>query len=153
MTVKQYIGAAVTESAKNFLTQLKKLPADQLDFQPSATSRTALDMAQECAFCPLWSIELTDKALGDAAPVRNIPTYEDRVSRVTVADLEAALSENLAHYHAALEAFPEDKLDEEFMTGWGKFTGASAFGVPHWNLDYHTGQICYIQLMHGDTTS
>jgi hypothetical protein len=51
---------------------------------------------------------------------------------------------------AAIIAFPEAEMNDEITLPWGTYTLAAVMGFPAWNLNYHFGQINYIQTLYGD---
>ncbi|MBL8059610.1 MAG: hypothetical protein JNK63_02710 [Chthonomonas sp.] len=119
----------------------------KLDFKPSDSNRTPMEMLVECSTVP-----------GFLAPTirnRELASMEGDHSYPELKTIEACR----AHFESvkgdlydAIKSFPQDKLKDKIETPWGTFTWMSFMAYAYWNPMYHVGQLGYIQLMHGDTS-
>ncbi|CAN5601515.1 hypothetical protein BH11ARM2_BH11ARM2_38310 [soil metagenome] len=51
---------------------------------------------------------------------------------------------------AAVLEFPSELLNEKIETPWGIFTWTQFLSYLYWKPMWHSGQLAYIGLMHGD---
>ncbi len=147
MNVKDYIIAATFKIADDFMRDVRAVPEDKLLWKPLDNGRSVLDLAQECAHCPLWTVSTIADILGVKASVEE---YEATATWTTVDACDQALRRHLVQYKECVLAFPEERIGESVTIQWGTFTMPEVFSFAHWNLTYHSGQVNYIQTLYGD---
>ena len=149
MTAKEYILAATDAQGKTLFTRARLVPADKLDWRPLDHGRSVFDIAQECALCPAWCVDvLKNQAY---IPSDDEAAYEQQKAALTDLDAcEAAFAENAAALKTVIEEFPEADMHKSIVTPWGTFTCYQLMAVALWNCSYHEGQINYIQTLYGD---
>lgn len=153
MRYQEHIIEATREAAESTFRYLRAVPADKLEWQPAETSRHALDLAREIAWCPLWSAELLE-----GKPFEWSPEIQEQMKAKdsqwkTVADCERVFAEHFARYEAVVSALSDEDLAKtQFLPFDGgrdhSYKELAAF--PHWNIVYHQGQVAYIQTLYGD---
>jgi uncharacterized damage-inducible protein DinB len=153
MSTTQQLAARMTEKAsENLIANIEAMPTDKQAWKPLDAGRSALSQVQECAVInPFFGAILRDRA------VPNMPwnEYEARCAALdTAAKATSALVEATAGLVAAIEAFPDNELQNTITLPFGEgmtMTYAQVLFASYWNMVYHTGQIAYIQTLYGDT--
>lgn len=154
MKMQEFIIYQTQGAMQMFYNSARSMPEDKLTWQPEETARTPLDLAQECAYFPLWMIPLlVDRKSPEYTPEDYQAMKDLRASWTTVDACEAACRENSEKYFAAIRAIPDDELDTMVDLPFAPGMKDSLAGVAmfhYWNLVYHLGQINYVQRMYGD---
>lgn len=130
------------------------MPADKLEWKPSETNRSAMELLQECAQSLGWpQFMLKENAFaGDPAEAFEKARLE-RAAWTTIDACEKAAMDNWAETKRFIAEYPEGDLDREIELPFApdlKLTVAEILASPYWNLTYHLGQLNYVQLMYGD---
>ncbi|MBN9503780.1 MAG: hypothetical protein BGO01_08360 [Armatimonadetes bacterium 55-13] len=124
------------------------LPADKLDWQPSANTRSALDQLQEVATAldVFWAsfterkIEWSDEMFAE---------WKESRSKITsLAELESKTREStkkLVEFMKGLSA--EDLTKPVELPFPGSYTLADVLAYHYWNMSYHEGQITMIGML------
>lgn len=154
MKYQDFIIASTKEASSNLFKAAKKTAADKVSWKPMDAGRSVLSICQECAKCADWAVEiLTNRKAGEHNE-ESMKAYMDEVSHWdTVEKCEAAAAEKLEKYYTYLATIPESAYRE---TCWLPFDGgrdfsvAELFNYPLWNMNYHEGQVGYIQTLYGD---
>ncbi len=136
----------IEEAYKELWENAEKVK-DKLDFKPSETNRTPLEMLVECATVPAF---LTPTIRTQSLPPMDGEHPEFDLK--SIAECKAHFESVKGGLYEAIKDFPQDKLTETIETPWGTFTWKSFLAYAYWNPMYHVGQLSYIQLMHGDTS-
>jgi hypothetical protein len=110
-------------------------------------------MCREIGMTPTWGMSI----LGTEPMVWNdevaAKTKAEQAEWLTVTDCEAVWNERFVALERAYLNVPDEKLSK---TKWLPYDGGRDFtfiemlDYPRWNLNYHAGQICYIQTLLGD---
>jgi hypothetical protein len=137
---------------ESLLHQAKRLPADKLEWKPMEEGRSALSQVQECAviagFYPHLFQTLQMPNLDEAAMKQ---FGEATAALDTLEKAETELRKNTATVAEAIRNMADDKLGQEMkFFGPDMWKVSSVLNAHCWNLQYHTGQICYIQTLLGD---
>lgn len=147
----QKLAASHTKVSNDWvIANLKAIPEDKLDWVPMGKARTALDIAGEMARFALW---LDEKIAGKS------PVFDDEAAvaawKKDFRTLDAILGEFERNSNALLstiENMPDAKLEDTIAFPWNeKEPMTDVIFYHYWNNSYHMGQLCYIQLMLGDT--
>ncbi len=137
---------------ESLLHQAKRLPADKLEWRPMDEGRSALAQVQECAV-----IARSDPHLFETLEMPNLDEAamkqfgEATAALDTFEKAEAELRKNTATVTDVIRNFPDEKLGIEMkFFGPNPWKVSSVLNSHCWNMQYHTGQICYIQTLLGD---
>lgn len=154
MTLKEFIIQHNREATDEVFRQTKALAADKVDWSPGDHARSALKQLAECSLSPLWAIDLMVKRKFEMSEELMAEFQSMTESLKTIEECEKTAYENLAKLEEAIRAFPESDMDQTIHIPFGAVqdrTYASVMALQFWNATYHSGQICYIQLLAGDT--
>ena len=124
---------------------------DKLNYKASDTTRTPLELVQECATMPgMLAQTIRDRKMSDATSgaMEDAPQPEPPA---TLDACRAAYEAGKGELFDAIRAFPDDQLEVPFETPWGTFAWRDFIAYSYWNPYYHTGQLAYVQTIHGDT--
>ncbi|MBL8088493.1 MAG: hypothetical protein JNM85_10550 [Chthonomonas sp.] len=154
MDIKELIISQSVKNSNELFHAARKVPADKLTWRPLDAGRHVLDLCQECALSPLWSVEmLHSRRCPDFTP-EMMAEFEAMKEKLTDLDAcEAACKKNLETLAEAVRAFPDADWGSTLTLPWGveKEYSFAAIGMIHyWNAVYHTGQVNYIQTLYGD---
>lgn len=152
MTTQEFIAAETERAMESLIRQAKRIPADRLTWKPMEEGRSALDQVAECAVIPGYMPGILASLKGPEFTEETMNAYRQaKDSLDTFEKAEALLRENTAKAVAAIKAVPEDKLGLEIpFFGPEPWKIAAIMNSHAWNMNYHTGQICYIQTLLGD---
>lgn len=128
-----------------FFDAVKTIPADKLNWKPSANSRSVLDQVQEVA--------TVFRSIPEAVTNRKLAWTEDQYAEMTaerqkvsdIGELEAMTRAGTAELVAFIKTVKENELEEVVEMPWpGDFRVADLLGYHGWNMAYHEGQIYMI---------
>jgi hypothetical protein len=150
MTIKEFIIAETVQSFDNLMVTARKVPAEKLDWKPLDSGRSTLDLAQECALCPLWVPGLLTARAFDPSMFEGFE--EAKAKMPTLDDCEAAGRANLETMKEAINSLPDAEMDARIDLPWGKgnYSLREVMTFASWNCTYHMGQVSYIQTLYGD---
>jgi hypothetical protein len=159
MDFKEFAILRNAKASDDLIRNLRAIPADKLDWKPAEKTRSALELGQECAQSPGWGVMILQHRgwpAGDPEQMQAqmAAAMAERQSWDTVDKIELAMKQNLAKLESAIRALPEEELATEIHLPFGPGMDmqlAEICLVQNWNATYHLGQICYVQLMLGDT--
>lgn len=152
MTKKELAKVWIEGSQDSFLRGLRYLPDDALSWSPAATSKSALAItAHVVATNYFFAQTLTDPA-GTPPEFSFIDAKTEEVSG-QMTDREGAVT----HFNQSCEALlaaiagtSEAQAEGAVNTPFGPKAFASWSLVPATHMDYHSGQLAYIQSILGD---
>lgn len=153
MTIQEYMIDTTRRSAQSLWKYAKAVPADKIEWSPGEGARTVLDLARECAMCPDWCIDVITGSGPEWSEEVGAAIKAEQEQWKTVEDCEAECNRRLEKLYEYFRTIPDEKLTEtKFLPydGGRDFTVAEMMEYPHWNFDYHLGQIAYIQTLYGD---
>lgn len=152
MTAQQLIAQETLRAMEAILHQATNVPPDKLTWKPMEEGRSVLDQIAECAIIPRYMPGVLETLKGPEFTEEMMNAFkEDKAAIDSLEKAEATIRENTAKAVAAILAVPDDKLELEIPFFGPKMWKVSSIMCSHmWNLDYHTGQICYIQTLLGD---
>jgi hypothetical protein len=138
------------ESCTNrFLATFSHVPDDRLNWSPSETAKTPLQMAAHAAlsnFAFAMFIKME--------PLTNMPGPEERKKRESEIDsrekLQAVLAESTKAALAAMDTVTDETIGMDVPSPF--FTAPMPFwmDLPSRHIDNHAAQIDYIQTIYGD---
>jgi len=152
MTAKEFIHSQCVRAGDSVFDAAAKIPIGKLSWKPLDEGRSALELAQECAYCPLWCVDTLNTRAFDMSKMEEFSKHyaESIKDWNTVEACRAAFHKNLSIFSEAMSAFPDPDMDQTIDLPWGNFTFAGIMFVPAWNCYYHLGQVNYIQTLYGD---
>ena len=149
-TIQQLAAEISRDAAEALARNAQAMPADKLNWSALDAGRTAFQQIVECAVI-----------YGVGAAIfteRRMPPMEPDSFGKAMAALDtpekalAALKTNSDALARAIEAFPDEHLDETIQLPF--FPTPRSFAhlllMPYWNSVYHLGQIAFIQTLYGD---
>jgi hypothetical protein len=144
---------ATQEAANEAFRYLQAVPEDKLEWKPSETGRTALDMAREMARTPVWAHQVIAGGGPEWSEEGMKEEQAIMAGFATVQDCQDECNRQLEALYELYRSLPDEKLKE---TKWLPFNGGrehtfqEMMDYPRWNFNYHTGQVAYIQTLYGD---
>ncbi|MBS1721142.1 MAG: hypothetical protein JST35_11910 [Armatimonadetes bacterium] len=153
MTLQMHLAASTRATMAAFLKEVEKVPADKLEWSPLDEGRTVLSMVQECGTLPRY-------LLGTLTTFEGIREMTEEIMNMYFADcakldtLEKAVAE-VRTQSEALASRIEALTDEEmartvYLMRPDPRPIADIASYHLMNMEYHRGQICYIQTLYGD---
>ncbi|WP_158409140.1 DinB family protein [Fimbriimonas ginsengisoli] len=147
--LRQVISAMISEACETYNSDLSHVPEDKLHAIPMGAARTPASFTAEC----IGFNRFVARAL------RNEPVYmpgtEEREAFVRSFDsltkLQEGLTDSCGVVIEALAALEPEELAAEVRAPWGQPLPAyrlAYYAASHMN--YHDGQINYIQSLYGD---
>jgi hypothetical protein len=153
MTIQEYMIQSTRAAADEFFRYVDKIPVDQLDFKPTETNRSLMDLIRECAMAPEWAVDIINGAQPDWSEESLAAINAEQSKWQTVEHCKRECESRLEKLFALYRSLSDEKLNESWFLpfdGGRDFTVVEMMEYPRWNFNYHTGQVAYIQLMLGD---
>ncbi len=154
MRLQDYIIESTRSAANAFFKAAKAIPADKFEWSPLDNGRSALDLCRECAKCPDWALSIIS---GEPMPEWNEESQAamkaEQADWTTAERCEQECNSRLEKLFAYYQEMPDERLSEK---KWLPYDGGRDFAMPemmeypHWNFNYHEGQLNYIQTLYGD---
>jgi len=130
------------------------MPEDKINWSVEGASRTMLDIFQEVAQSPLYSIPIIEsRSCPPWDPEAFGKLKEERAQWNTIDKCEAVFKENLEKLYSVIREFPDDELSLEIDLPFVpdlRRSLADIMSYPYWNISYHQGQACFVQTLYGD---
>jgi hypothetical protein len=147
------VKAEFEQTKGRLLKNLAVTPDDKLNWSPSPTARTPL----EIAFHSAESIALLHSALSGQITMPPLTTEQmDSYSRekektaITRDEVVKLIEDSSASYIAWLETVDDDTLAGIWNTPFGEFPIAVGITFPTYHTASHVAQLEYIQTIYGD---
>lgn len=144
--------AELDSDVASLIKRLDATPEDKLNWSPSETSRTPLQLVAHCAMAlpgmqgmfegkpfPFASMEELDKVL-----------REDEKRFTTKEETVAFLASMCDEYKAWLDTLTEEQLNSMFTSPWMTLPMSVAITMPINHIKGHTAQLDYLQTIYGD---
>lgn len=131
----------------------KAMPDDRLDWQPSDSARSALDLVREIALSGAWFVALARGEKVEAGEDHAERERERAAELKTLEECETQARRDTSELCAMISRSGSEQLEEEVKLPFGggmTVTKADLFGMHYSHLVYHSGQINYIQTLYGD---
>ncbi len=147
--LKKPILQELKDSGKRYLQDLDALSEDAVLSSPMGGARTAADMTYECT---VVNKRMADRVRGnDPGPWPFADGWavapEDQRTKSA---LIAGFSKSFDDLVAAAESVPEEEFDRGVPTSDGETPIWQLISFASLHLNYHCGQLNYIQSLHGD---
>jgi hypothetical protein len=144
MTYLESIILLTRNAVDTFFRNVHATPEELLTWKGSEKTRTIMEMVSEVHTTTSWNTKL----IQDRTPAGE---WNDAVETPsTLTEYEAVIRALFEEFYAVLAAFPQEELTTMVELPWGTMSLLDVIVYPYWNLNWHTGQIAYIQLLHGD---
>lgn len=153
MRIQDYFVATTQRAAEEAFRSAKAVPADKLEWSPEDVGRSVLDLCRELAMTPKWAVDTIEGVQGDYSEEAMTALKNEQAAWKTVEDCQAKYEEHAVAMNELFRNLPDERLAE---TRWLPYYGGRDFSMiemmeyPRWNLNYHAGQISYIQILYGD---
>lgn len=143
---------ATREAVDDLFRYARAMPEEWLEFRPGGKARTVMSMLRECAGLPaMLEAHLRERPREPMSEERVATLWAPAKACQTLAECESLCRENSERLYAAMREGDLSDLDVRVVMPWGKeFTMLQLLFDHYWNLTYHLGQVCLVQLMHGD---
>ena len=135
------------------LTNLDGTPEDKLNWSPSPTARTPLEVAHHCGFV----ISALHGALSGTQAMPPLSTQEmdsynreDEKTHGAKAEVVKGVEEKSAAFIAYLESLSEEDLTSTWHSPFGDFPVSLGITFPAFHTAGHIAQLEYIQTIWGD---
>lgn len=154
MTTKDFIIKEIERSMNDLFRSARAMSNEQLNLKVGESCRSALELLQECAQSLKWpSGLLAGGGASSFTPEAFQKAMEERASWKTAADCEQAARENWKETIEFIRGYDEADLDREIDLPFApdlRLSVAAILASPAWNMNYHLGQINFIQTTYGD---
>lgn len=153
MTIQEYMIDTTRRSAQAVFKYARAVPADKLDWVPMGESRSVLNIIRECALCPEWGVQVITGEGPEWNEELAASIKAQQEQWTTVDDCERECNARLEKLYDFYRSIGDERFTEtKFLPydGGRDFTMIEMMEYPHWNFDYHLGQIAYIQTLYGD---
>ena len=148
MNALELLARQTERQSEKLIALALSLPADKLEFLPSAGNRTALNQLQECATAVSFFWDLYTTRTMEMSEVR---FKEWMILRSQLTTLEAVCDGIRSDTKRMVEfilGLDESELNAPISMPWpGEFQLADVLGFHSWNMAYHEGQITFIASM------
>lgn len=160
MSRQQAIVGSINRALDSLVTTANAVPADKLNWKPSETARSIHDILVECTMTPHFNKLILDKASQGVIEIA-LPNPEDlgviqkeaSLALPTVDLLTKALRDNHKMLTDHILTTSDELLNKEIVLLIGdgmKMTVADSLFWCGTHLQYHYGQVNYIQTIYGD---
>jgi hypothetical protein len=142
--------ARLIERASIFLAHTLETTADdRLSWSPNcegdAKARNALEQVGECI-----GLNKMAAAVLTGATLPAAEGHESPLPPANVAEASKALLESGKEFAQVVRGLDDSALQNKYKLPFAELTGAVILDIVCMNMQYHAGQIAYIQLMCGD---
>jgi uncharacterized damage-inducible protein DinB len=148
-SIKEVAVRVNREINESLITAITAMPPEKLRWRPLETGRDALDILIECAEVNVMASKLL--ALRTIPPRDPEGRAQKRKETDTLDKGIEFLRSSVESLIAAIQAFPEEHLNETVRIGPLTKTYAEVMVFVYAHSSYHFGQIGYIQTLYGDT--
>lgn len=154
MRFQDQIVTATERAVDDLFRSARSMPEDKLHWTPHESKRSAMEILQECAQAPGWfSGMLIARSMPDLSDDAFEKARAERSQWKTLDECERVCRENTAKLCEIIRSYPDEDLGIMIHIPFGGGMDRSLADVAMfhlWNLNYHLGQINYIQTLYGD---
>ncbi|MBX3119816.1 MAG: hypothetical protein KF784_12170 [Fimbriimonadaceae bacterium] len=133
---------------KRFLEDLESMPAGMLSKDNGGKSRNPYDLTYELIGMHSMFTNLLQQRKGEIEGPNGwvkAPTEFQNKEKAA-----SAFDDALISFVDALHNYKGDAISDEFESPFGPFTPLGMANLSVWHIMYHSGQLNYIQTLHGD---
>jgi hypothetical protein len=151
-TIPAIAALRLRHSRKAFIDAFQAMPAEKQDWKPTlpdGKGRSARQLVEECVLTNTTFAEMIRSGVEPDIDWVGELTKLGAVESGALVEQFRAGNEALA---VLLESLTDDHLVRTFLWPWAEreVSFAEFAFMPAWHLDYHAGQINYIQTLYGD---
>ncbi len=153
MTIQEYMVDSTKRAAAEAFRYAKLVPADKLEWSPLDNGRSVLEICRELTMCPKWAVDIINGVPMEWTDESFAAIKVEQSQWKTAEDCQAEFDVRFEKLAALYLGISDEKLKEtRFLPfdGGRDFTVLEMMEYPRWNLNYHLGQIAYIQILYGD---
>lgn len=150
VTLSQQVALAATLRMRDDLIRAARaVPTERHNWSPGGVARNTIYLVAHCAATNLFFA-----AIFSSSPLP-YQTTEEREAAVegceTIDQAEALLNRSVTAVCDAIVALPEQRIGEQMVMPWGeRMPVALSLLAPANHMQYHEGQINYLQTLLGD---
>jgi hypothetical protein len=149
VTVGSFLADRCEKVASQLLVAFDRIPSDKRDWAPSDSSRSAVDQLSEVAILNGFSATtIRDRSWGEFNMKDYFATKNNLASKGSDSVIDK-FRETLPILLSSLREFPDEALEQEIETPFGRMKMKDILEYPFWNMSYHEGQINFIASMLG----
>ncbi len=152
VSITSTAASLLRRSQEAFLKVYESTPADKLVWKPEeGNGRSALDVMHECIVSDKFSAATIQSGAFPKLDWAAESTLAATIPHDEIANRFRSGNNDLL---AVIESVPDDRLDVTFQFPGSEreWTMAELLFLPGSHLDYHTGQLNYVQTLYGDRT-
>ena len=150
MTLKQYLGDSIRDSAKAYLDDLEAMPEDVLSRSPGGVARSPLDYSYEIGLINrriAKRLRAEDPGPWPGPEEGWIAVPEEFANKAAVVDLVRSSFDEIMQ---AWDNFDEGELATKIQLPKGETSAIDLASLAARHANYHDGQLNYAQCIAGD---
>jgi len=153
MRIQDWIVGRTQRALDDLCRNAREIPADKMDFAPPGT-RSVLSQMQEIAVADQLYVPLIQLQKMPDMPM----DFKENIQSMMAQYADLGASETAARLGTGkicqlIIDFPDAALETPIFLPFGgglDMQMVDVLGLHYWNLTYHLGQICQIQMILGD---
>ena len=139
-SIREVAKNVTMDSAQTLCKDTTYIPSEKLDWRPMEHGKSAIAILSEIARS---NFEIAAVIAGH--PPKKVETEDYKA-------LQGLVMESAGEVCKAIDSLSDEALEGEIQMPWGgMFAASEAILLPASHMNYHDGQINYIQLLLGDT--
>jgi hypothetical protein len=154
MRYQDQVVRATQRALDDVIRAAEAVPGDKVEWVPMGEARSVLSQMQEIAASGDWFVPIVRD--------RAVPPFDEharrelgrlRAANNTLEKCIESAQKGTSTLCQEISLFPTENLEEELVMPFGggmRMTMADILMLHHNNMNYHHGQINYLQLMLGD---
>lgn len=148
-TQQSFLADATKKAAAKLAEAYVSLPEDKRHWRPAETARPAIDQVAECAILNGYMANLLQTRKWLDGQYEQFFVAKAELVAQGWEEIHPRLVESAGRVASAIAAITDADLTDEVETPWSKQSVAELMTYPHWNMNYHEGQINYIASLLG----
>lgn len=154
MRFQDFIITSTNRSVEGIFRTARAMPEDKLDWQPMDNGRSVLDQLQEVSQAATWFSAVIEKKADPQFPQEQWEeARQARKAWDTLDKCEEVCKANTEKLFEQIRNLSDEDLDTpiKFEGSDREYTLADVVTFHQTHLNYHHGQINYMQTLYGDT--
>lgn len=151
LTIQEVAAKLTEKAADDLIAALSATPRDKATWQPFPDTRPVLEQTVECCLANRkWANILTTRAYSELPEDEGARAFAELD---TVEKVVAVLRETSTKLATVIRSLPDSEVAGIVPYPWKPETGRTLAECCHhatWNMNYHCGQVSYIQTLYGD---
>ncbi len=148
MTAQELAAQHTKLAAEGVIRAARSTAEDKLDWKPLDEGRSVLDQLRECALANAYFAGAVN------AQEKKPESWAEQLKGLTsLGEIADQVTETAAAVSRALIAIPDETAQNTITIQFGEPVEMNYMEyalIPERNMEYHRGQICYIQTLYGD---